>query len=49
MLVVAITCYIMQLVLFQKDPNLGLYGFLIVVLFSTVTEQKLIFAGIDYR
>lgn len=47
MLVVAVACYIMQLVLFQKDPNSGLYGFPIMVFLSTVSKQRLIFAGIN--
>lgn len=45
MLVVAVACYIMQLVLFQKDTYLGLYGFFVMVCLSTVSKQRLIFSG----
>lgn len=45
MLVVAVACYIMQLI--QKDTYFVLYGFLITVFLSTVSKQRFIFAAID--
>lgn len=47
MLVVVVASHIIQLVLFQKYPKLGLYVFLIMVFLSIVSKQRLIFAGIN--